>query len=166
MLTVTKTSDDDQLQAFVLPSGTSGNVVVRVTDTDQTATHRIRDSLFVDQMFIRSEFGLSDSSAFAATLVSDGNTWHVRASVFAGAVLTDQLPGSLYRAVDSIDHSVLLMATESSVDRPAGLLENDSTYWHGEVDRLMEMLGQASSVGDSLAGHLSESNLVALDHDS
>jgi len=58
------------------------------------------------------------------------------------------------------------MATESSVDRPASPLESDSTFWSGEVDRLMEMLGQASSVGDSLAGHLSETNLVALDHDS
>jgi hypothetical protein len=55
MLTVTKTADDDTAQSFVLPAGISGTVYIRVTDTDRTPGNRTLDTLYIDQMFIRSE---------------------------------------------------------------------------------------------------------------
>jgi hypothetical protein len=58
MVTVTKTIDDDAYQTFSLPVGTDGTVYVRVRDSDQsTAGHNILDTIFVDQMFIRSSNG-------------------------------------------------------------------------------------------------------------
>jgi hypothetical protein len=53
MLTVTKTSDDDSYQQFVLPPGVSGNVQVRVLDADNTKFESVLDSIYVDDMFIR-----------------------------------------------------------------------------------------------------------------
>ena len=57
MLTVTKTADDDVSQSFGLPSETSGVVHIRVTDTDQSQGNNTLDTIYVDQMFIRSEVG-------------------------------------------------------------------------------------------------------------
>ncbi|MHC5184865.1 MAG: hypothetical protein ACYSPI_11415, partial [Planctomycetota bacterium] len=54
MVTVTKTSDDDQVQSYALPSSTSGNVYIRVKDTDQTAGSQNLDSIYVDHMYIES----------------------------------------------------------------------------------------------------------------
>jgi len=55
MLTVTKTSDDNAYQSYVLPSSTSGTVYIRVTDTDRTAGNKTLDTIYVDHMYIRSE---------------------------------------------------------------------------------------------------------------
>jgi hypothetical protein len=57
MLTVTKTADDDVSQSFELPSDTSGVVHIRVTDTDQSQGNRTLDTIYIDQMFIRSQIG-------------------------------------------------------------------------------------------------------------
>ncbi len=54
MLTVTKTSDDNGYQSYVLPSSISGTVYVRVQDTDQTRGSNSLDTVYVDHMFIRS----------------------------------------------------------------------------------------------------------------
>ena len=69
MLTVTKTADDDAAQSYVLPAGISGTVTIRVTDTDQTPGHRTRDTLYVDQMFIRSES--ASAAAMASVLLEE-----------------------------------------------------------------------------------------------
>ena len=68
MLTVTKTADDDTAQTYELPASTSGTVYVRVTDTDRTSGNRTRDTLYVDQMFIRSE---SAPAAMASVLLEE-----------------------------------------------------------------------------------------------
>lgn len=54
MVTVTKTADDDQYQTFELPADTSGNVYIRVTDTDRTPGKRDLDTISIDHLFIRS----------------------------------------------------------------------------------------------------------------
>ncbi|MHC4784057.1 MAG: carbohydrate-binding protein, partial [Planctomycetota bacterium] len=54
MLTVSKTSDDDQVQSYVLPSSLSGTVYIRVMDTDQSTGNKVLDTLFVDEMYIDS----------------------------------------------------------------------------------------------------------------
>jgi hypothetical protein len=54
MLTVTKTMDDNTFQAFTLPATLKGMVYIRVVDTNRTAGKSSQDTLYVDQMFIRS----------------------------------------------------------------------------------------------------------------
>jgi hypothetical protein len=54
MVTVTKTSDDDTYQSYVLPGSLSGTVYIRVKDTDQTAGNRTKDTIYIDHMYIQS----------------------------------------------------------------------------------------------------------------
>jgi hypothetical protein len=57
MVTVTKTADDDTAQSFALPGGTSGTVYIRVVDTDSTKGNSGLDTVYIDQMYIRSDAG-------------------------------------------------------------------------------------------------------------
>jgi hypothetical protein len=52
MVTVTKTADDDALQAYAFPEDVSGLVYVQVTDDDQSQGNSSIDTVFVDEMFI------------------------------------------------------------------------------------------------------------------
>jgi hypothetical protein len=54
MFTVTKTSDDDGVQSFVLNPTPSGTVYIRVQDTDQSNGNKSLDRLFIDRMYIVS----------------------------------------------------------------------------------------------------------------
>jgi len=56
MLTVTKTADDDTYQTFSLPAATSGTVFVRVVDTNRARNESTLDSIYVDEIFFRSEW--------------------------------------------------------------------------------------------------------------
>ncbi|MHC4098080.1 MAG: hypothetical protein ACYSU3_18725 [Planctomycetota bacterium] len=55
MLTVTKTADNDMPQSYVMPATTSGTVYIRVIDTNRSQGNRSQDTVFIDQMYIRSE---------------------------------------------------------------------------------------------------------------
>ncbi len=52
MFTVSSTSTSNVQSAVISATGT---LYIRVTDTDQTATHRSKDSISIDQMFIRGD---------------------------------------------------------------------------------------------------------------
>jgi len=54
MLTVTKTSDEGTYQTFEMPNTTGGTVYIRVLDTDRTAGYTVKDTIYIDHMFIRS----------------------------------------------------------------------------------------------------------------
>ena len=73
MLTVTKTSDDDTYQTFNLPGTLIGTVYIRVKDTDQTSGQRSLDIVFVDHMFIRSDFATSPPPAPTGLAATPGN---------------------------------------------------------------------------------------------
>jgi len=55
LLTVTKTADNNTLQSAALPSNLSGTVYIRVQDTDRTKGRTSLDTIYIDQMFIRSQ---------------------------------------------------------------------------------------------------------------
>jgi hypothetical protein len=55
MVTVTKSSDDNQYQTYTLPGGTSGTVYVRVVDTNRKKGKTSLDTIYVDHMFFRSQ---------------------------------------------------------------------------------------------------------------
>ncbi|UCD20200.1 MAG: T9SS type A sorting domain-containing protein, partial [candidate division WOR-3 bacterium] len=54
ILVVTKTADDGQCQVCPLPPSLSGDIYIRVQDTDRTKGNRILDEIFVDQMYVES----------------------------------------------------------------------------------------------------------------
>jgi hypothetical protein len=54
MLVITKTTDDDQCQICPLQVSLSGNLYIRVRDTDRTKGNRILDEVFIDRMYIES----------------------------------------------------------------------------------------------------------------
>jgi len=79
MVTVTKTADDDTYQTFEMPEDTEGTVYIRVTDTDRTAGNRALDTIYIDQMFIRSvlappSYGVTVTIDEASRTVSPGNS--------------------------------------------------------------------------------------------
>ena len=107
MLTVTKTIDDDGYQTFVLPADTSGTVYVRVTDTDQTPGNNVLDTIFIDEMFIRSStivnhslagtvayYGGGDVPGVTLDLVGVGP--HQTSSGSDGTYFLDDLPPGAY----------------------------------------------------------------------
>ncbi len=57
MLVVTKTADNDGLQAYAFQEDVAGLLYVRVEDTDQTQGSKVLDTLFVDEMFVRTSNG-------------------------------------------------------------------------------------------------------------
>jgi len=79
MATVTKVADDGSYQTFDLPSDLSGTVYIRVKDTDQTAGNKALDTIYIDQMFIRSGsappcYGVTVTIDEASQTVSPGNS--------------------------------------------------------------------------------------------
>ena len=58
MVNITKTTDDDTYQTCKLPNNLSGIVHIRVKDTDRNKGNKALDTIYIDQMFIRSESGL------------------------------------------------------------------------------------------------------------
>ncbi len=73
MLTVTKTADDNVAQTYVLPASVHGMVYIRVVATDHSSGNRNFDSLFVDEMYIRSsgEPPANQSPTFSSDPVSE-----------------------------------------------------------------------------------------------
>ncbi len=71
MLTVVKGSDDDTYQTFALPDATAGRVWVRVTDSNPDGQDRVADTVFIDDMFIRS-YGTTALPS-VSILASDAN---------------------------------------------------------------------------------------------
>jgi arylsulfatase A-like enzyme/GH35 family endo-1,4-beta-xylanase len=54
-VTITKTADDDTAQSYSLPNTLSGTVYIRVRDTDRTAGRKGLDTVYIDQVYIRSD---------------------------------------------------------------------------------------------------------------
>jgi len=57
MVTVTKTSDDNTAQSYSLPNGINGIVYVRVQDTNRTKGRSVLDTVYIDDMYITSDYG-------------------------------------------------------------------------------------------------------------
>ena len=77
-LLVVSNTNTDNLQSMSLSNTTSGNVLIRVQDTDRTQGNRSLDTVFIDQLYIRVDNMEGDApaapsdlsaSAFSATVV-------------------------------------------------------------------------------------------------
>jgi len=76
MFNVSNTSDAG-FQSYVLPASTQGTLYIRVIDSNRTGGNRNLDTVFVDQLFVRSQTGTESSTATAtatATPVTATNT--------------------------------------------------------------------------------------------
>lgn len=74
MLIVTKTADDGMCQSFPLPPSVSGEVYIRVKDTDQTPRNRVLDAILVDYMFIESSTVPDSTPPVISNVTSSGIT--------------------------------------------------------------------------------------------
>ena len=72
MFMVTKTSDNDTTQSFVLPQDTSGTVHIRVRDTNRSAGRRAPDSLYIDQLCHHLRLRRSQPTGPGRSDVGDG----------------------------------------------------------------------------------------------
>jgi len=70
MLTVTKTSDDGTYQTFEMPQTTSGTVYIRVQDTDRSAGSTVKDTIYIDHMFIRSIYDTEPPAVVTGVIVT------------------------------------------------------------------------------------------------
>jgi hypothetical protein len=74
MVTVTKTEDTHVPQVYTFPSGLSGTVYVKVTDTDHTKTNQPLDTLYVDQIYILASSGTIKHYQASNPSPADGST--------------------------------------------------------------------------------------------
>ena len=70
MPTVTKTSDDGTYQTFEMPNTIGGTVYIRVQDTDQTAGSTVKDTIYIDHMFIRSIYDIEPPAVVTGVVVT------------------------------------------------------------------------------------------------
>ena len=70
MLTVTKTSDDGTYQIFEMPQTTGGTVYIRVQDTNRTAGSTVKDTIYIDHMFIRSIYDIEPPAVVTGVVVT------------------------------------------------------------------------------------------------
>ena len=68
MVNITKTADDNTSQTYDLPSNLIGTVYIHVIDADRTKGNRSLDTIYIDQMFIRSESG---PPSYGVTVTTD-----------------------------------------------------------------------------------------------
>ncbi|MFC1844626.1 S8 family serine peptidase [Thermodesulfobacteriota bacterium] len=129
MFTVTKTSDNDTSQSYELPPATSGTVYVRVTDTDNTRGNTGLDTLYVDDMLIRTSGTALEPGAAFNPSPADGAinvaldtllTW----SAGAGAEWHDVYFGTEEGNPSPVSGGL----TTNSYD-PGGLTEGTTYFW-------------------------------------
>jgi len=54
IVTVTKTTDNNTYQTAVLPASLSGTIYIKVVDKDRTKGNRVKDTIYVDHMYIEA----------------------------------------------------------------------------------------------------------------
>ncbi|MCK5217325.1 MAG: fibronectin type III domain-containing protein [Methanosarcinales archaeon] len=70
MLTVTNTSDDGTYQTFKMPQTTGGTVYIRVQDTDRTTGFTVKDTIYIDHMFIHSIYDIEPPAVVTGVMVT------------------------------------------------------------------------------------------------
>ncbi|UCC21936.1 MAG: DUF362 domain-containing protein [Planctomycetota bacterium] len=85
MVTVSKTSDDDMVQSYELPNDVSGTVYIRVKDTDQTKGNLVLDTVYIDDMYITSDYGTGPDVTAPSP---DPMTWSTLPYATSGTAIT------------------------------------------------------------------------------
>lgn len=130
MLTVTKTSDDNTAQSFALPGGLSGNVIIRVTDTDQTPGNSATDTVYIDQMYIESD-GTSGGGGGGGLSEFSGS--------YRTATMTKSLAFNGYEPNDGGTHPVFVFVTGTKL-----------SSWSGDDQLITQEMAQKGFVAVSV----------------
>ena len=90
LVTVTKTSDDDNYQSASLPDTLSGTVYIQVKDTDRTKGNKVLDTIYIDHMYIKATSGPDITPPVISDVTSSVNddTWYKVDFEESGGVLT------------------------------------------------------------------------------
>jgi hypothetical protein len=72
MVIVSKTTDDNTLQFFPLPTQTGGTIYVRALDTDRTSGNTALDTVYVDTIFIYSEASTAAPTSAHSPIPANG----------------------------------------------------------------------------------------------
>jgi hypothetical protein len=138
MLTVTATSD--VVQSYSLPAGLSGNVYVRVVDTNHGPSETALDTLYVDAMWITT-IGGTPVLPTVAVEVTD-----------AGAAEQDGDPGTFTITRTDTSGSLTVYYTlggtaENGADYSA--IDNAVVYSHGEASKVITIVPTDDGVSEA-----------------
>lgn len=140
MVTVTKTSDDDTSQTYLLPTSLSGTVYIRVLDADQTKWNKVADTIYIDHMYIEGSGtppvndpphtpsnpdpmnGATGVDLFADLSWSGGDPNSID-TVYYEVYLGESLSPAYY------DTTPGYPATQTAVSYDPGTLSADTTYY-------------------------------------
>ncbi len=85
MVTVTKTSDNNTAQSYSLPNNISGLVYIRVQDTNRTKGRSVLDTVYIDDMYITSDYGAPPDTTPPSP---DPMTWSTVPYAISSAAIT------------------------------------------------------------------------------
>jgi PKD repeat protein len=149
MFVVSSTESDNE-ESYMLPSGSSGTIYIRVEDTDQTPENRVRDTVFIDHLYIRADSGAGEPPAAPSTLsaVSGGSdridlAWADNASDEAGFRVT--------RSTDAVNFTeVGNTASNDTVFTDIGLTASTTYHyrvlaWNPSGDSAWSNVGSATT---------------------
>jgi len=127
MLTVTKTSDDGKCQTFEMPQTTGGTVYIRVQDTDRTAGSTVKDTIYIDHMFIRSIYDTEPPAMVTGVMVTQVSESRLNISWTANTE-ADLDHYNIYQGITPDAGS--LVASSTANHYPDTGLTADTTYYY------------------------------------
>ncbi len=141
MDTCTIATTNDQTVTFELPSDTSGTVYIRVVDGVRALGTNQLDSIYIDYMFIRSEWGGSPEDAKAFNPEPPNQETGVSAdSILSWSAGEGAVSHNVYLGTDPEN---LILVSEQQIDTTydPGSLDNDTCYyWRiDEIDSANEI---------------------------
>ena len=129
MVTATDTSDTGNVLTFALPPSLSGTVYIRVTDTDQSQGNQGLDTVFVDDMFIRSAgAGMSPPVAPSGLSASVDSTTSIAVGWSDNS--SDEDGFELERSTDGTSFSLLVTASANQTSHLDVGLTPGQTYYY------------------------------------
>lgn len=129
MVTVTKTADDDIQQSFALPGSLSGQVFVRVADTDRTRGNSATDSLYVDGLFIISEAASGPPTQASNPSPADGATGVSLSPALTWAAGDQASSHDLYFGTNPTPGGSEFQGNQSATSFSPGNLAASTTYY-------------------------------------
>ena len=147
LLTVDKESDDDITQIATLPGTVSGDVWVRVTDTDRGAGNLAMGTIFIDEMFFRS-IVLEDGppgQAFGPSPEDAATNVPITGTILSWNAGTGATTHRLYFGTDPDNLTQQPDQTSTTFD-PGDLDATTTYYWR--VDEINDFDGTSTTPGE------------------
>ncbi len=139
MVTISKTADDNSIQSYVLPPGTSGTVHVRVMDANREPGKKVLDTLYIDEIVIVSQL---------SPAVPDAMTW---ALSYGNAALSDLAEDSDGDGLSNGEERIWgLDPTSAGSLKPIGITLDPTTHTFSYTRREPSLTGVSYTVWYSM----------------